>query len=61
MDEAALVPTLVYLMLTVLLVAWAVRSLEWLRVTETTVALAALLLLVESGVAYEGVKRAMEY
>ncbi|MFC4451688.1 hypothetical protein [Halorussus aquaticus] len=61
MDEAALIPTLVYVLLTALLVAWAIRSLRWLRVTETTVALTALLMVFESGVAYEGVKRAIEY
>ncbi len=61
MDEAALVPTIVYVLLTAFVVAWAVRAFRWLRVTETTVALAVLLLVVESGVAYEGVKRAMEY
>lgn len=44
-------------MLTALLVAWAVRSFEGLRVTGPTLLAAALLLVVESGVDGEGVKR----
>ncbi|MFC7078820.1 hypothetical protein [Halorussus caseinilyticus] len=61
MDEAALIPTMLYVLLTTLMVAWAVRSFDWFHVTAASAAAVALALLLEGGLAYEGVKRAMEY
>lgn len=59
MDEAAAIPAMLYVLLTALLVAWAIRTFQWLRVTELTAVAVALLLVFESGIAYEGVKRAI--
>lgn len=59
MDEAALIPTVLYVLLTVLAVVLAVLAFPWFRATGVTVTAVALLLVLESGIAYEGVKRAM--
>jgi len=61
MDEAALIPTIQYVMLTVLLAAWAVRSFEWLRVTAVSVGVVAVVVVFETGLTYEGLKRTMRY
>ncbi|USZ69715.1 hypothetical protein NGM10_16565 (plasmid) [Halorussus salilacus] len=59
MDEAALLPTLVYVLLTVTLVILAVRTFEWFDLTGVTATLLALLVVFEAGVAYEGVQKAL--
>ncbi|WP_435181566.1 hypothetical protein [Halorussus sp. AFM4] len=59
MDEAALLPTLLYLLLTATAVAFAAWSLDWFRLTALSATAVALGLIIEGGVAYEGVRRAM--
>ncbi|WP_134672328.1 hypothetical protein [Halorussus marinus] len=59
MDEAALVPTVIYVLLTVQLVVLAARAFEWFELTGLTVTLVALLLVFEGGLAYEGVQVAL--
>jgi len=56
MDEAALVPTVIYLLLTVQVVVLAASTFEWFRLTGLTVTLLALLVVFEGGIAYEGVR-----
>ncbi|WP_135806439.1 hypothetical protein [Halorussus marinus] len=59
MDEAALVPTVIYVLLTVQLVVLAARTFEWFELTGLTGTLVALLLVFEGGLAYEGVQVAL--
>jgi len=59
MDEAALVPTVIYLLLTVQVVVLAARTFDWFELTGATVALVALLIVFEGGIAYEGVRSAL--
>lgn len=59
MDEAALLPALVYVLLTVLLVVLAVRTFDWFEVTGVTATLVAVLVVFEGGIAYEGVRSAL--
>jgi hypothetical protein len=58
-DEAALVPTVISLLLTVQVVVLAASVFEWFELTGLTVTLLALLIVFEGGIAYEGVRSAL--
>lgn len=56
MDEAAAVPTLIYLLLTGAVVYWLTHAISWFDLTGVVVPALVLLLVLEAGVVYEGAR-----